>query len=113
MAGPHKLCFAFILLASPAVAAEPDRYGDPLPPGAAARLGTVRFRLAYSDVAATPQLSPDGKCIAIADSRAVRVWDSATGATVWRTGLIGPPSGFTTRRTEPPWPSATNGGCGC
>src|SRR4051794_271433 len=36
-----------------------DRHGDPLPRGAAARLGSLRYRTAYGD--GTLTLSPDGK----------------------------------------------------
>ena len=39
-----------------------NQYGDPLPPGALARIGTVRFSA----------LSPDGKVIAVTGGRAVR-----------------------------------------
>ncbi len=57
-----------------------DRYGDVLPPGAVARLGTIRFRQASwtSSVAC----SPDGKWLATADERVVRLWDAATGKDV-------------------------------
>src|SRR6266851_3887923 len=55
-----------------------DLYGDPLPPGAIARIGTVRFRhgtwieaLAYS---------PDGRTIAAGDKDGyIRMWEARTG----------------------------------
>ncbi len=74
-----------LMLAAPAAADEPpprtDRHGDPLPPGAIARLGTLRFRgvrgcLAYS---------PDGKLLAASSGPAaeqVTLFDAATGRAV-------------------------------
>jgi WD40 repeat protein len=56
-----------------------DRYGDPLPEGASARLGTVRFRHAGAvrDVA----FSNDGKWLAASsdDRNMVIIWERATG----------------------------------
>src|SRR5581483_4167945 len=57
-----------------------DRLGDPLPPGALLRLGTVRFQHGKGIEAAA--LAPDGKLLVTAGTDAVRVWDTATGRAV-------------------------------
>jgi RNA polymerase sigma factor (sigma-70 family) len=59
-----------------------DIWGDPLPVGVVARLGTVRFR----PVTALANLffSPDGKTVISMSPRAVQVWDVATGREVRR-----------------------------
>jgi WD40 repeat protein len=62
-------------------AARADLYGDPLPPGALARLGTVRFRYAATAVA----YSPDGKLLAAGGSdNHIRLFDAATGKEIRR-----------------------------
>ena len=53
-----------------------DRYGDPLPKGAIARLGTTRFR--HGDGFPRVFFAPDGKTLITARGEA-RVWDVATG----------------------------------
>jgi WD40 repeat protein len=54
-----------------------DAFGDPLPAGAIARLGTVRFR--HADYVRDIAFTPDGKTIISAGDDGVRVWERATG----------------------------------
>src|SRR6185437_7581865 len=55
-----------------------DLFGDPLPPGARARLGTVRLR--QRGEIRQFSFSPDGKVLAAAsDDDRVCLWDVATG----------------------------------
>lgn len=64
-----------------------DLYGDPLPPGAVMRLGTIRLRHAAADVV----FSKDGKqIISCGNNGEVRVWDAGSGALLRRTRLWKP-----------------------
>jgi WD40 repeat protein len=74
-----------LVLAQAAPAADPparlDATGDPLPVGARARLGTLRFRTTARIRDA--ELSPDGKLIAVAAlDGSIRFLDAATGKQV-------------------------------
>ena len=84
----------FILAAD--IQAEPpakvDAFGDPLPPGAIARLGTVRWR--HADGASFVAFLPDGKTLLSAGGDAtVRIWDVATGKELRRFSAVGAPAG--------------------
>jgi RNA polymerase sigma factor (sigma-70 family) len=57
--------------------ARTDRYGDPLPPDALLRLGTVRHR--YAHYASLRQPLPDGKTLLVSSPTEVRWVDGATG----------------------------------
>jgi RNA polymerase sigma factor (sigma-70 family) len=55
-----------------------DRHGDPLPPGALARLGTVRFR--HRDRLINAVFSSDGQTLIVGQSDGgIIFWDKATG----------------------------------
>lgn len=53
-----------------------------LPPGAIARLGTLRFR--HDGYARSVAFSPDGTTLAAATRSGVIFWDAASGKEVWR-----------------------------
>ncbi|HZY83981.1 MAG TPA: hypothetical protein VFE78_04070, partial [Gemmataceae bacterium] len=78
-------CLTFTALALPGRAEAPpdrparvDRYGDPLPPGAVARLGTSRWR--QPDQITVVALSRDGRLTAaVSFHRRIHLWETATG----------------------------------
>ena len=76
--------FAGLVLAiSIAAAGDGDQFGDPLPRGAIARLGTVRLR--HSGPIQAVAFSPDGQFLAstnAADGAEARIWETATGKRV-------------------------------
>jgi WD40 repeat protein len=83
------LCPALLLgLGGPAQAEQRlDRLGDPLPPGAVARLGTLRLR--HDGSARSVAFSPDGKALVSGGGDGtVRLWEVETGKERrrWRPG---------------------------
>jgi RNA polymerase sigma factor (sigma-70 family) len=65
-----------------------DRFGDPLPTGALARLGTVRFRL--GGWGESVLFTPDGQRLISADGgRGPRVWEVSTGRPLGQLALPG------------------------
>jgi WD40 repeat protein len=56
-----------------------DRYGDPLPEGAVARLGSIRFRGGDRPVSAM-RFSPDGQTLlTVSQNWLLRLWETKTG----------------------------------
>jgi WD40 repeat protein len=93
----RPLALPLLLLASvlvtPAGAADPrtDVYGDPLPDGALARLGTVRWR-AGGPIALAAFL-PDGKSVlTVNQDRVAQVWDRDSGKELRHFDAAGPAS---------------------
>src|SRR5260370_31925413 len=95
---PFLLAFVTLVLVDPTAGESPgagteaappkveesrtDFYGDPLPPGAIARLGTVRWR---ARIACCLAYSRDGKVLATGNSDfTIRLWDPATGEEIRR-----------------------------
>jgi WD40 repeat protein len=76
------LCVAAVLLfAADKPPAPVDAFGDPLPPGAIARMGTVRLR--HGARVDTIAYSPDGKLLASGSVNGeLRLWDATTGKLV-------------------------------
>jgi WD40 repeat protein len=85
-----RLVLAYLLVqlngapaAAPPRRGHVDHYGDPLPPGAVARIGTVRLR--HSAPVLTAAFSLDGKTLASADQDdTICLWDVATGKELGR-----------------------------
>jgi WD40 repeat protein len=67
---------------TPGAPAAVDPHGDPLPAGARARLGTVRFRL--PEYMQTAALAPDGKLLAVGNYQNIALLDTRTGREVRR-----------------------------
>lgn len=72
-----------------------DRFNDPLPKGAVARLGTVNFRHGRVAWGESLNFTPDGKHLISAGGGWVRRWDLATGFAAvnlgdgWQNGSVG------------------------
>jgi WD40 repeat protein len=68
---------------APKETARTDHFGDPLPDGALARIGTTRLR--HGNWAIMVAFSPDGKLLASSgNDNLVRIWDPQTGREVRR-----------------------------
>ncbi len=86
-ASSRLLSLLLLSLGCTSLAAEParDRFGDPLPDGAVARLGSLRLRNEYPILHGA--FSADGKTLIVCDSNGLSVWDPATGKAVRRVAI--------------------------
>jgi WD40 repeat protein len=83
------------VVAPPAFAADPpgkDPFGDPLPPGAVARIGTARFAVVspgYTRMSETGFPLPDGKGVVVMVGQEVRTFSAESGLVTdkWRVKL--------------------------
>src|SRR5262245_34278519 len=83
---PFTLILALAMGAEPQPKPRLDLYGDPLPDGAVARMGSLQLRHEYRDGWA---IHTDGKTLLVTgDDRSVRFWNLETGALV-RTARVG------------------------
>jgi WD40 repeat protein len=78
-----SLCSPILLAQEPRPPiAKVDELGDPLPPHASRRFGTVRFR--HPSPVVELALSPDNKTVISSGERELMAWDSVTGVLRWR-----------------------------
>jgi WD40 repeat protein len=83
-----RSCALMLLLMAPTTFAAPppagrrDLYGDPLPVGAVARMGTVRWYAGYNRINQMALL-PGGKFLATVEPDCYSVWDLKSGRRVW------------------------------
>src|SRR5262249_32336067 len=64
--------------------AKTDLYGDPLPPGAIARCGTMRLRHSNPRIGGIDcAFAPDGKTFGTKDADALRLCDTKSGKLLW------------------------------
>ncbi len=86
-------------VAPPPVRADMDVSADPLPPGAVARLGTVRLR--HGDRVAALVIAAGRRLVAAAGDDLIQVWDASSGKEVhrlrnpWACTLVVAPDGKT------------------
>src|SRR5690242_4814125 len=70
--------FGMLPRAAPQMGLAQDLYGDPLPVGAVARMGSTRFP--HAAQVECVRFSPDGKAVAVANwDSTVRIWEVASG----------------------------------
>ncbi len=66
-----------------------DLFGDPLPAGAIARLGTMRFH--HAGMLSGICFSPDGRTLYSGGRESVEAWEVSSGQRRWKAAFPGPP----------------------
>lgn len=81
----HIMILLCLCRAAPAAEPKLDSFGDPLPEGALARLGSLHLR--HETAVLTAAFTADGKALAACDANGISFWDKDTGKCVRRVPL--------------------------
>ena len=76
-----------------------DFYGDPLPPGAVARMGSIRLK--HKQIVREILFTSDGKTLLTCGEDGVRAWEGPSGRQRWQTSCVTPAEPITAMLLAP------------